>query len=235
VSLNLLSFFHFFRGSPHQLAAIAELESSLPKELLDENAAWFEAWRASGIDQEIFMPYFSQHDNASGYGYRECFSSSAAMVAAFWGKIKTDDEYNEIRRKYGDTTSVWAHLQTLRSLGLNANFRQDGDGTLLELEIERGRPVLVGWLHQGNLTKGQAPRCNRLNCGHWSVITGYTGKNSDDQNWIMSDPAGFPLVDVGGHDHKKTGYQIRVRKSYFKQRFEVEGARTGWVILVDDG
>ena len=41
------------------------------------------------------------------------------MVAAYYKKVKTDDEYNEIRAKYGDTTSVEAQLAALRSLGLN--------------------------------------------------------------------------------------------------------------------
>ena len=38
VGLSLLPFFQWFRGTPHQLAAIKELEQSLPEELLDEDA-----------------------------------------------------------------------------------------------------------------------------------------------------------------------------------------------------
>ncbi len=61
----------------------------MPQDLLEEeDNAWFDAWKASGIDQEVFMPYFSQFDNESGTGYRECFSSAAAMVAAFYKKVK---------------------------------------------------------------------------------------------------------------------------------------------------
>ena len=73
--LALLPFFDHFRNAPHQLAAIKQLEESLPKELLEDDAAWFEAWKASGIDQQVFMPYFSQLDNKTGFGYRECFPS----------------------------------------------------------------------------------------------------------------------------------------------------------------
>ena len=102
VVLSLLPFFHWFRGTPHQLAAIKELEDSLPKELLDDDAAWIDAWKASGIDQQVYTPYFSQLDNASGKGYRECFSSAAAMVAAFYRKVETDDEYNYVRQGFGD-------------------------------------------------------------------------------------------------------------------------------------
>ena len=110
VGLALLPFFQFFRGTPHQLAAIKQLEESMPPELLEEDAEWFQAWKASGYDQEVYMPYFKQLDNKTGTGYRECFSSAAAMVAAFYKKVRTDDEYNEIRAKYGDTTSVEAQL-----------------------------------------------------------------------------------------------------------------------------
>ena len=111
MAFALLPFFQFFRGTPHQLAAIKELEESVPKGLLEEDADWFQAWKESGYDQQIYMPYFKQLDNKTGTGHRECFSSAAAMVAAFYKKVQTDDEYNEIRAKYGDTTSVEAQRQ----------------------------------------------------------------------------------------------------------------------------
>ena len=136
MGLALLPFFQFFRGTPHQLAAIKQLEESMPAELLEEHEAdWFQAWKESGYDQQIFMPYFKQLDNETGTGYRECFSSAAAMVAAFYKKVRTDDEYNKIRAKYGDTTSVEAQIAALESLGLKAEFRKDGDADMVELEI----------------------------------------------------------------------------------------------------
>ena len=36
VTFALLPFFQFFRGTPHQLAAIKQLEESMPEELLEE-------------------------------------------------------------------------------------------------------------------------------------------------------------------------------------------------------
>ena len=109
-----------------------------------------EMWKASGIDQEVYLPrYFKQLDNKTG-GERECFTS-AAMVAAYYKKIATQEEYESIRARYGDTTSVDAHVEALRSLGLQAEFRKDGNPEMIELEIENGRPVLVGYLHQGNM------------------------------------------------------------------------------------
>mgnify|MGYP003646039968 CR=1 FL=1 len=53
--LTLLPFFaHFRPGDPHQLAAIKEFEDALPEELLREDAAWFEAWKQSGIAQQAY-------------------------------------------------------------------------------------------------------------------------------------------------------------------------------------
>ena len=64
MALALLLFFQFFRGTPHQLAAVKQLEESLPPSLLEEDeAGWFQAWKESGYDQQIYMPYFRQLDN----------------------------------------------------------------------------------------------------------------------------------------------------------------------------
>ena len=233
MGLALLPFFQFFRGTPHQLAAIKQLEESMPARLLEEDEAdWFQAWKESGYDQQIYMPYFRQWDNKTKTGYRECFSSAAAMVAAYYKKVQTDDEYNEIRAKYGDSTSVDAQLAALRSLGLQAEFRKNGDADLVERELEAGRPVLVGWLHAGNMLLGEPPMCNALSCGHWSVISGYAGKNSSDPEWIMQDPRGYPEMEKGGHSNPHLGRNVRVRQAAFYQRWQAEGPKTGWVILV---
>ena len=231
MGLSLLPFFHWFRGTPHQLAAVKQFEESVPKELLEEDAAWFEAWKESGIDQEVRMPYFTQFDNVTGMGHRECFSSAAAMVAAYWGKVRTDDEYNAIRARYGDTTSVEAQIKALESLGLSAEFRKDADADVVEIEIEMGRPVLVGWLHQG---PADAPACGGNGCGHWSVISGYAGKRSPDPEWIMQDPRGLYDFDKGQHVNPHLGRNMRVRQAEFRPRWSVEGPGTGWVILVDE-
>ena len=91
--LSLLPFFErFSKDAPHRMAAVKQLEESMPPELLEEDAEWFQAWKASGYDQEVYMPYFKQLDNKTGTGYRECFSSAAAMVAAVYKQVRTDDE-----------------------------------------------------------------------------------------------------------------------------------------------
>ena len=234
MALALLPFFEYFRGTPHQAAAVKELEDALPQELLAEDAAWFEAWKASGIAQRAVVPYVHQLD-FQYKGHRRCLDASAAMVALLYGKVKTAEEYGEVRKRFGDTTDVKAQVRTLRELGLHAEFRNDADGALVEAEIASGRPVLVGWLHKGNMLRGEPPVCSSLNCGHWSVIVGFEGTQSTgDAQWVMHDPMGAPNIERGGHPNRYGGKNVRVQRGTFKQRWQVEGPGSGWVILVDD-
>ena len=52
------------------MAAVKQLEESMPPELLEEDAEWFQAWKASGYDQEVYMPYFKQLDNKTAHGHQ---------------------------------------------------------------------------------------------------------------------------------------------------------------------
>ncbi len=234
MALALLPFFEFFRGTPHQAAAVKELEDSLPKELLAEDAAWFEAWKASGIAQKAIVPYVHQLD-FQYKGHRRCLDASAAMLAIMYGKVSSVEEYGEVRRRFGDTTDVLAQVRALREVGLHAEFRNDADGALVEAEIASGRPVLVGWLHKGNMLRGEPPMCDSQSCGHWSVIVGFEGTESTgDSAWIMHDPMGAPDIEKGGHPTVYGGKSVKVPRGTFKQRWQVEGPGSGWVILVDD-
>lgn len=228
--LSLLPFFQFFKkDDPHQLAAIAELERAIDQNLLDDEAEWFEMWKTSGIHQEVFgVPYYSQLDSLTGYGYRECFDSAAAMVVAFHHGVKSQDAYRQVRRKFGDTTEVHAQVSALRSLGLDAEFRKNVRVEDIEIEIDAGRPLMVGWLHRGDFTKGKPAVCDSNGCGHWSVIIGY-----DKDDFIAMDPMGKPNMDHGGHDTTKSGELIRMSRPAFYQRFLIEGEESGWAIFVD--
>ena len=225
MALALLPFFQFFRGTPHQLAAVKQLEESLPEGVLDEDAEWFEAWKASGIEQQVWAPYYHQLDNKTGRGYRECFSSAAAMVAAFHRRVSSDDMYIRIREAYGDTTSVSAQVTALRTLGLDVDFLQDANAALVEEELAAGRPVMVAWYHRGDLSKGEMPIG-----GHWSLLVGY---NQDE--WIMHDPMGRPDLEKGGHNSRRSGAYVRVSRPAFHQRWQADGPNTGWAIVVNDG
>lgn len=227
VALSLQPFFEFFRGTPHQLAAIKELEDSIPAELLREDAAWFEAWKESGIAQRAYVPYF--HQLSLDKGYRRCFDAAAAMVAALHGAVQTAEEYGTVRQQFGDTIEVSAQLAALRKLGLNAEFRTDGDEAVLEAEIASGRPVLVGWLHRGDLSRNEPPMCDERGCGHWSVVVGFS-----KETFTLHDPMGTPNLLYGGHDTTAGGKNIEVSRTLFRERWMVEGDKSGWLIFVDD-
>lgn len=163
------------------------------------------------------VPFETQHDNASRSGWRECFSSSAAMLARYWGVVPGDDAYNRVRAQFGDTTSAAAQVRALRALGLQSHFWTNGRRQDLENEIRGGRPVAVGWLHRGSV---RAP-----SGGHWSVVVGLEG-----DRFVMHDPAGEPLLMSGGHIPRSNGAARRCSWVNFLPRWEVEGPRTGWYL-----
>jgi hypothetical protein len=166
------------------------------------------------------VPYEYQLDNKSGQGYRECFSSSCAMVARYWGKIGNDDAYNKFRAKYGDTTDSTAQVSALKALGLKARFITNCTVALLEAELNAGRPVMVGWLHKGAVT---APTGG----GHWSVVIGYT-----PTAFIHNDPNGQANLVQGGYLNTTKGKAVTYNRSTWLKRWLVEGANSGWALLV---
>jgi len=176
------------------------------------------------VDKEkiLAVPYEYQLDNASGTGYRECFSSTCAMIAKYYGKVKTDDEYNKIRSKYGDTTSKDVQLATLKSLGLNARFVTSGNSALLENEIRNNRPVAVGWLHKGAVSQPTGG-------GHWTCCLGYT-----PEAFVMHDPNGEADLINGGYvsNSAARGKGVRYSRKNWLKRWECAGQNTGWAILV---
>ena len=169
------------------------------------------------------VSYEYQLDNKSGTGYRECFSSTCAMIARYYGKVKSDDEYNKIRIKYGDTTSKDAQLDTLRSLGLTAKFITNGNAALLENEIRNGRPVAVGWLHKGNVSYPTGG-------GHWTCCIGF---NPDF--FVFNDPNGEADMVNGGYvtNAANKGVKVKYSRKNWLRRWECDGSNTGWAILVN--
>jgi len=195
--------------------------SNVEAGLRRRRAAESKLWGGGKPDRvELVVPYESQNDNKSGTGYRECFSSSCAMVARFYGKVANDDEYNKIRARYGDTTDAQAQVQALRSLGLDARLVTNAAPGLLEAELRAGRPVPVGWLHKGPIS---APSGG----GHWSVVTGF-----NPSHWIVNDPNGEADLVNGGYVSNTNGKGQRYSKANFNRRWMPDGASSGWALLV---
>lgn len=220
--INLEDFFTYYAGSANQKAAIAQLSEVLPASLKLDDSAWVKTYREPPTVQGLNplpVPYQSQRDNASGTGHRECFSSSCAMVAMFYGKIANDDAYNEVRAQFGDSTDAQAQVRALRSLGLQADFCMNGSPERLEALIAEGKPVPVGWLHKGALpgTGG----------GHYAVICGFT-----DQNWIVNDPYGDCDLVNGGYPGSTNGEMLPYSRKNWNPRWECDGPGTGWYVHI---
>ena len=153
-------------------------------------------------------------------GYRQCFSSSCAMVARYYGKISGDYEYNKLRARFGDTTDPKAQLAALKALGLTATFEMDGTVEDLENEINNGHPVPVGWLHHGTAA-------NPAGTGHWSVVIGYT-----PTHFIFNDPNGEANLVNGGYVSNKGGAGIPYSRKNWLPRWLVDGTDTGWFLRI---
>ena len=211
---------------PHQQAAWNWLQEKVCDEVLAEFAEMYRSgppvippMQQDGV--LLSVPYEYQLDNSSGQGWRECMSSSCAMIARFYGKIGSDDAYNVIRRRYGDTTIHAAHVQALQSLGLKARFITNGTIKLLEDELSAGRPVAVGWLHHG-------PASHPSGGGHWTVAIGFT-----EAALIMNDPNGEADMVNGGYRNHTNGKGIAYSRKNWLRRWLPDGARCGWAILVN--
>ena len=234
--ISLDQLFRFYRRDlPHQAAAVKALEEELRSgrpyaEVMRRDQDWFRVWSQDGRQpkgQPLDVPYFSQMDNEhdfDGPGYRHCCSSSCAMLAAFHGKISSDDAYRKIRHGYGDTTNPVANVGALRSLGLTATFRTNGTPADLYAELDAGRPVAVGWLHQG---PAHAPTGG----GHWSVIIGYS-----NNAWIHHDPYGEANLQAGGY--LSTGIGSGKGVIYSDRNWQprwMPGGTQGWLICARPG
>ena len=148
--------------------------------------------KASGIDQEVYLPrYFRQLDLPGGE--RKCFVSSS-HGRSLLQKVATQEEYERVRARYGDTTSVFAHVEALTSLGLRVRFVDNADAEDVMEAIDAGIPVLVGWLHQGNMLRGEPPMCSNLTCGHWSILHGYWPIQLRPER-LMTDPLGCQTLN----------------------------------------
>jgi hypothetical protein len=153
-------------------------------------------------------------------GYRQCFSSSCAMVARYYGKISGDYEYNKLRARFGDTTDPKAQIAALKALGLTATFEMDGTVEDLENEISNSHPVPVGWLHKG-------PVSNPSGTGHWSVVVGFT-----PTHFIHNDPYGEANLVSGGYVSHKGGAGVAYSRKNWLPRWLIEGDDTGWFLKV---
>ena len=225
---EFLNFWKYYKNEAHQIKAIEMMYSEMRAALLDDKSDWVQQYRTPakplGGQNPLGVPFQSQNDNISGTGYRECFSSSCAMVAMYYGKVKNDDAYNEVRAKYGDSTDAQAQVRALRSLGLEANFITNATTGDIKAAIDAGRPCPAGWLHHGSVNSPSGG-------GHYSVIIGYSDLN---KTWIVNDPNGEANLVAGGYTDNLNGDHLSYSYKNWNPRWIVEGEGSGWYMDIRD-
>jgi hypothetical protein len=170
----------------------------------------------------LSVPFFRQMDNEGGEGFRECASSACAMLAAFWGKVRTDDGYNRIRRRFGPSRFVESQRQALQSLGLEVAFTQRGTWDAVVANLNAGRPVCLPYLHEGPVTRPTG-------FGHWCTALGI-----DADQICIHDPMGEPALVGGGFVPGKSGSMIKCTRLNFGRRWSPEGHGNGWLLTAWD-
>ena len=225
----LEDFFHYFdEHNAAQKKGVALLANALGEELMTDSAEWVRTYRGEFetaeapqgealLSNPLSVPYDCQLDNPSTEGWRECFSSSCAMVAMYWGVIKHQNEYHQRRPQYGDSTDASAQIRTLESFGLKARFVQMGSVEKLKKQIDRGRPAPVGFLHHGT--------GHGTGGGHYLCAIGYT-----DTHLVANDPYGELDVVNGGYPKTGGTYGKGVRYSWkhWAPRWSVANDHDGW-------
>ena len=229
ISANKLKdFFRYYDDSNGSHTASVELlhedlTTSAPR-LLEESTSWIKKYREAPPKSEALLsnplnvPYDCQLDNPGMEGWRECFSSSCAMVAMYWGVIEHQNEYHHVRPRFGDSTEPTSQIRTLNHFGLNAEFKMMGSKEKLIAQIDKGRPAPVGFLHHGS------PQ-NPTGGGHYVCCIGY-----DDTSFIFNDPYGELDVVAGGYARTGGTYGKGIHYSYknWVPRWSVANDNDGW-------
>jgi hypothetical protein len=228
-AIRFTDLFRYWRDLPHQRAAMAILEESIPVELLSRDSEWFKVWSQAGKQPDpsprgnpLSVPWFSQMDSTTDQAARMCFSSSCAMLTSFLrpGSLlgpNGDDQYLKTVRTYGDTTDAAAQLRALASYGIQASYTQRASFDTIEQQIDAGIPVPCGYLHRGPVT---APIG-----GHWLIVCGY-----DATHVIVHDPFGEADL-VSGATVAPVARFCRYSRKNFGRRWMVEGPGTGWAVI----
>lgn len=227
---DLIPFFEHWKGLPHQHAAIQQLWQAVPASLKQDDAAWYETWKAAGKQEQprtktnpLQVRYFSQRDSATEHALRMCFSSSCAMLLETLrpGTLtgpNGDDAYLGRVLRYGDTTEATSQIKALQSYGVEATMIRNAGWGTIKAQIDLGIPVPIGILHHGPVG---APTGG----GHWICAIGYS-----DDAITVHDPFG-DLDLVSGSYVKSWGARLRYSKKNLSPRWMVEGPGSGWAMI----
>lgn len=215
--IDFVQVFRFYRGLPHQNAALQWLQQASQPQTLE---GFIRMWRqipSTPSRIHLQVPFYLQTDNRYE-PMRTCNTSSCAMVARFLGAtIETDDEYYQIVRKYGDTTDHGAQTKALNEIGIRSTWHTNLGFEDLDRSLQAELPVVIGILHRGSL---QSPTG-----GHMLVVIGST----ESKDYICHDPFGSLMDPGGGYTGDPNNGRYVVYPRYIlTHRWLVDGEKTGW-------
>jgi hypothetical protein len=234
---NILDAAKNYEGKPWQDKAFSDLDASLTTE---QRKLFTTLWRqgppataskpaaskpSTGKPSfPLKVPYFYQRDSKTGHGERMCFSSSMAMAMDYLDPSAIegdDDSYLRVVFRYGDTVSSDAQIKAARSLGFDAQFRNNLTQADLLSQLDKGIPVPIGVLHKGSVS-------NPTGGGHWICLTGYNTTHF----WVC-DPFGEMDVVNGGYVRtgKNDGNQVRYTRKNLMRRWLIQSNNDGWGVI----
>ncbi|MGA1703249.1 MAG: C39 family peptidase, partial [Methylophilaceae bacterium] len=145
--------------------------------------------------------------------------SSCAMCLEYFkpGTLvgpKGDDAYVRKVFSVGDTTDHSVQTKVLESYGIKSKFNYNLSFFDLDRELAAGRPVIIGILHRGTLSRPTG--------GHMLVVIGKNG-----QDYIVNDPYGS--LNDGYTGPVTNGKSAIYKRSDLTYRWLEHGRdRTGW-------
>lgn len=212
--IDLHNFFKFYdEKNPKHVAAVEQLEVDLADkcpELMDDLANWVRIYRTKSeptIPGVLNVPFYPQTDNYRD-AQRTCNSSACAMCLEYFkpGTLvgpKGDDAYVRKVFSVGDTTDHTVQTKVLDSYGIKSQFNYNLSFADLDSELTSGRPVIIGILHRGTLSRPTG--------GHMLVVIGKRG-----EDYVVNDPYGSlndgytgPVTNGKGAVYKKTDLTYR--------------------------
>jgi len=228
--VDLHNFFKYYDDkNPKHVAAVEQLEVDLAskcEDLIEDSANWVKIFRTKVepvVPGVLNVPYFPQTDNYRDAN-RTCNSSSCAMVLEYFkpGTLKGAKGYDAYVQKVfslGDSTDHTVQTKVLASYGIKSHFSYNLSFADLDRELAAGRPVVIGILHRGTLSRPTG--------GHMVVVIGKKG-----EDYVVNDPYGS--LNDGYTGAVTNGKGAVYKKSDLNFRWLEKGRdKTGWGRIFD--
>ena len=227
--VDLHNFFKYYdEKNPKHVAAVEQLEVDLAgkcEDLLEDSANWVRIYRTKvepTIPGVLNVPFYPQTDNYRDAN-RTCNSSSCAMVLEYFkpGTLKGakgDDAYVQKVFSLGDSTDHTVQTKVLESYGIKSHFSYNLSFADLDRELAAGRPVVIGILHRGTLSRPTG--------GHMVVVVGKKG-----EDYVVNDPYGS--LNDGYTGPVTNGKGVVYKKSDLEKRWTPDGPKSGWGRIFD--